>query len=96
MIDLKSETLITFAAAARVFPPGRRGRPGHASTIYRWAVHGVRGHRLEFVRLGRMYTSLQRFADRLTADAQPATPPARHSAAPGSAGVDAELDAAGL
>jgi len=72
MIDLKSEALLTMAQAARLRPLGRGGRPTHPSTIYRWISRGVRGFRLEGIRLGgTLYTSreaLQRFAEKLTKD----------------------------
>src|SRR5215471_407670 len=71
MIDLRNETILSLAAAARNLPPGRRGRPVTLSCILRWVLDGVRlksGQkvRLEAVRLGgRWITSmeaLQRFA----------------------------------
>ena len=71
MIDLNEEHLISIAEAARLRPPGRSGRPTHASTVYRWIGGGVRGIKLEAVRLGgSLYTSreaIQRFAERLSA-----------------------------
>jgi hypothetical protein len=79
MIDLRAEQLITLEEAAALRPGGRGGRPTHRSTVYRWIGTGVRGVRLEGLRLGgRLYTSreaLQRFADRLTrSDAAPPPP----------------------
>ena len=42
------------------------GRSIHPSTLWRWARHGVRGHRLETRRLGaRLVTSLEAI-DRFT------------------------------
>jgi len=65
MIDLKHEELLTFSEASQRLPK----RP-HLATWYRWISRGVRGVRLESVRVGgTSYTSaeaLQRFADRLT------------------------------
>jgi hypothetical protein len=73
MIDLNQEPLISIAEAARLRPPGRSGRPTHPSTVYRWIGVGVRGVKLEAVRLGgSLYTSreaIQRFGERLTAGA---------------------------
>jgi Protein of unknown function (DUF1580) len=73
MIDLATEKLVTLVQAAQVRPPGRGGRPTHPSTIYRWISRGIRGHKLEAIRLGgTLYTSheaLQRFADGLTSGA---------------------------
>jgi hypothetical protein len=70
MIDLRTENLICLAQAAKLLPPGRRGKATHVSTLMRWINPGARGVRLEAVRLGgRWLTSaaaLQRFADRLT------------------------------
>lgn len=70
MIDINQDHLLTPAQAASLRPPGRRGRPTHLSTIYRWMKIGVRGVRLESVRLGGCtYTSreaIQQFAEQLT------------------------------
>jgi hypothetical protein len=70
MIDIATEKLITLAAAARLRPPSRGDRPTHPSTVARWALRGLRGVKLEVIRIGgQLYTSveaLQRFADRLT------------------------------
>ena len=88
MIDLSTEELMTLAQAARLRPLGRNGRPQHISTVYRHAHRGIRGVRLEVVRLGgSLYTSrqaVQRFAERLTAASvhvapteQPTTHPGR-------------------
>ena len=69
-IDLQTETVFTFAEAAKRLPRRRQGRPVHVATIHRWAKAGVRGVRLESLRLGGgLVTSaeaLQRFAERLT------------------------------
>jgi hypothetical protein len=71
-IDLGSETLVSLSQAARLLPPGRRGRPVNLSTILRWIIDGVAGVRLEGLRVGgRWLTSkeaLARFAERLTPD----------------------------
>ena len=48
-IDLKSDELISFAAAARTCP----GKSVDPQTIYRWAKHGVRGVRLDSCKVGR-------------------------------------------
>ena len=108
MIDLRNETIISLAAAARMLPPGRRGRPVTLSCILRWILDGVRlksGQivRLEAVRLGgRWITSteaLQRFAAGQTPEPEdlarplPLTPSARHRA---SARAAAELNKVGI
>jgi hypothetical protein len=70
MIDIASERLMTLTEAAAFRPANRQGKPTHISTVYRWINPGVRGVRLEAIRLGgKLYTSkeaLQRFAERLT------------------------------
>jgi hypothetical protein len=86
MLDVSSEFTISLTQAARLLPPGRRGRPVSLSCLLRWVLAGATGPsgervRLEAVRLGgRWVTSreaLQRFAERLTPrlDAPQETPP---------------------
>jgi hypothetical protein len=98
MIEISAETLLTMAQATRLRPLGRLGRPTHPSTIYRWISRGVRGIRLESIRLGgTTYTSreaLQRFADRLTTEPDLPAAPSTSRAALGR--VDSALDRAGL
>jgi hypothetical protein len=103
MIDIATESLLTLSQAARVRPLGRRGRPTHHSTVYRWISRGVRGCKLEAIRLGgTLYTSreaLQRFGEALTAQTT-----GGHSANGGSDGaprssaqaVDEALDRLGF
>lgn len=87
MLDISSESPISLTQAARLLPPGRRGRPASLSCVLRWVLSGATGPsgervRLEAVRLGgRWVTSreaLQRFAERLTprfaAEAEAPTP----------------------
>ena len=70
MIDIHLEKLVSFPEAARLLPRRRRGRKPHVATLYRWASRGLRGHRLETIRVGgSLCTSveaLQRFFDKLT------------------------------
>lgn len=75
MFDLKNETPITLTAAARMLPPGRRGRPVSLSCIFRWIVDGVQTPngvtvRLEAARMGGRWlttvSALERFAERQT------------------------------
>jgi hypothetical protein len=71
MIDLKTETPLSLAQAAKLIPPTRQDKPVHVSTLVRWILHGVRGVQLEAVRVGgRWITSreaLERFSAALTA-----------------------------
>ena len=72
MIDLEHENLIPIRSVPRRIPPRRNGRRVHISAVYRWVSRGVRGVRLEAIKIGgTAYTSLealQRFGDRLNAD----------------------------
>jgi len=67
MIDLERDSLIAVADVPSVLPNRRNGRPLSLSSIYRWAVVGVRGSRLETLSIGgTQYTTLaalQTFAD---------------------------------
>jgi hypothetical protein len=79
MIDIHNENLINLRTAAKLRPCGRKGRPTHVSTVHRWIQRGVRGIRLEAVRIGgSLFTSreaLQRFAERLTGSPDVSSPP---------------------
>ena len=78
MIDVAVEQLLHVRMVPRLLPPRPNGRRVHISAVYRWMSRGVRGVRLESVKVGgSTYTSveaLQRFADQLTGSesAQPA------------------------
>ncbi len=67
-IDLNSESVGTLAEVAGKLPR-LGGRQIHTSTLWRWTSRGIRGVRLEHVKLGgRIVTSLeavQRFSERL-------------------------------
>jgi hypothetical protein len=53
MIDLSTETLVPWQQAAKHVP----GQP-HISTLHRWRLKGVKGHRLETLSVGgRRFTS---------------------------------------
>src|SRR5947208_1991902 len=77
-----TESLVTFADARQYIP----GRP-HVSQVYRWAMRGLRGVRLEWVQVGgRRFTSreaIDRFISAMTAAAkgEALPPPAASTAA---------------
>lgn len=75
-IDIFCERLLSFKEAAKESP----GRP-HLSTLHRWRLRGIRGIKLETVRLGgKRFTSreaLERFATRTTAVANGEPAPLR-------------------
>ena len=68
MIDLSQEELLSLSEACSSLPR-IDGKSPHSSTVWRWCRKGVRGVRLEYVRLGhRICTSreaLNRFANAL-------------------------------
>jgi hypothetical protein len=52
MIDLNIEEAITLAAATRLRLVQRNGRRPDVSTLWRWAMRGRRGVRLETIQIG--------------------------------------------
>lgn len=52
MIQIDSEKVLTFNAAAKMLPRRRRGKKTHVSTLYRWASRGIRNIRLETIQIG--------------------------------------------
>ena len=68
--DITRECVLSFAEAAKQLPLRRGGRRVHVATLYRWASAGLRGVRLETLRVGgTLCTSLkalQRFFDALS------------------------------
>ena len=71
MIDVNAEHVVTLSQLAKRLPCRRSERPVHPATIHRWRNPGVRGVRLDCVRIGGIWhTSLeayQRWVERLTA-----------------------------
>jgi hypothetical protein len=76
MIDVITEQIVTLAQLARRLPFRRSDRPVHPATVHRWRRPGLRGVRLECVRIGGIWhTSLEAYArwvERLTASEQQA------------------------
>ena len=72
-IDLSREKLIPFGQLARSLPRRRSGRPISPSTIHRWRSNGLKGIRLEAVRVGGAWhtteDAFKRFVAKLTAEA---------------------------
>jgi hypothetical protein len=94
------ETRIFLLDAPANLPVGPSGRRIHHSTCLRWVLRGVRGVRLEAVRLGgRWVTSLEaldRFALRVTATSSAPTPPSPATDRRRRDKVAAELNKAGI
>lgn len=51
-IDPNKERLLSLAEAAKVLPPINNKRPA-ISTLWRWCRKGLRGVKLDYVRVGR-------------------------------------------
>lgn len=102
-IDITNEEVVTLSQATEYVPARGRANKVHVSTIYRWALRGIGGVRLETVMVGgtrcTSVEALLRFFDRLTAAADgtstssPAT--SRHRKAQVRA-AERELEAAGI
>lgn len=96
-IEFQNETLCTITEATKIFP----GRP-HVATVWRWVNNGVRGLRLETIKVGgRRFTSheaIERFIERNTAAADGREIPVRSARqrARDIARAEAELAAAGI
>ena len=76
MINLQNEIVLSLTEAARHLPRRRAGKRPHVATLYRWISRGLRGVKLEAIRVGgTLCTSqeaLQRFCERLSAaDSEP-------------------------
>src|SRR5262245_17053072 len=75
MIDTANENLIALRDVPRCLPIRPNGKRLHISAVYRWTLRGVKGARLETIRIGgTTYTSreaIQRFSERLSG-AEPA------------------------
>ena len=52
MIDLSTETLLSFPEACKRLPRRRSGKRPHPATLYRWASDGLRGVMLETIQVG--------------------------------------------
>ena len=70
MIDPKAEELLTLKDAAQILPRHRRGRKPHFGTLWRRVTSGLKGVKLETIRVGGPLCTrpeaLQRFFRRLS------------------------------
>ena len=71
---LLDETLMTIPEAAKLFPGAKGSKAIYAATVYRWARIGVRGRRLETIRVGSLVRTsreaIERFVTALTEQAE--------------------------
>jgi hypothetical protein len=61
MIDIEKEHLIPLKDGGKRIP-GRAGKPVSRATLWRWALTGRQGVRLETVLLGGRFTSIEAIA----------------------------------
>ena len=70
LLDLVNEGILTLTQAAKRLPKLRQGRPVHVATLWRWAHHGLRGIKLETMKMGgtrvTSLEALQRFFQKLS------------------------------
>jgi len=52
VIDVSNERLYTFSQAVRFLPRSAKGKKRSTKTLYRYALNGLRGVRLEWVQAG--------------------------------------------
>jgi len=83
-IDIDRETLVSLTEATKVLPRVNGKRPA-ISTLWRWCRKGLRGVRLEYVRMGRNIATsreaLNRFFNALAA-ADPTPAPTQPDPSP--------------
>jgi hypothetical protein len=83
MIDPSIEKLVPLIKAARALPSARTENGMDVSTLHRWARDGVRGHKLEVIRVGgtacTSWEALGRFFEATSKGKASAPPNARPS-----------------
>jgi hypothetical protein len=99
-IDLFKEKTFSLRQMARRLPHLRENRAVHPSTLWRWALRGLGGVRLETTMVGgtRVTTeeALRRFFESLAARAGLDHPPTKAGNGSDNEWVERELDAQGL
>jgi hypothetical protein len=99
-IDPLTEETFPFTKAARLLPRLRNNKPVHASTLWRWAMSGVRGVRLESILIGGVRVTspaaLQRFFEQLTRLDRGDPKSTSTELDQRKARIDRDLDAAGI
>jgi hypothetical protein len=102
LIDILRERVFPLTDAPRheELPQRRFKKRPHAATLYRWAKKGLRGVRLETIRVGgTLCTStaaLQRFFDALSQTDQRSAEPVKLSQKRVAGRIDQKLDEAGF
>ena len=70
-MNIYEEHLLSFREAARLLPSSHSNKTVHISTLHRWSTHGIRGVRLETIKVGgarkTSREAIQRFVEALSA-----------------------------
>lgn len=104
MINIKTERLIPLREVPQlgILPPRRSGSRLNVSTIYRWALHGQRGIKLESLKIGGQrvtsLNALQTFCSALAGNEEVTPNPITKQSASlkRSKEVEAKLDQLGI
>jgi hypothetical protein len=72
VISVASDQLVTLAQLAKRIPRRRNNKAVHPSTVHRWRRPGIRGVRLECIRIGgawhTTFRAFQEFCEHLSAE----------------------------
>jgi hypothetical protein len=100
MINLATEQVVSLGEATKRLPRRRAGKGVHLATMYRWAMRGCRGVKLETLRVGgTLCTSLealQRFCERCSDPSAAAPTTTSKSRKREIASAERELTEAGI
>ncbi len=94
-IDINREDVVSLRDAASILPKLRQGKRIHVNTLYRWASRGIRGVRLEVVRIGRTLVTSREAIQRFV-EGSSGTTGSRVTRSNDADRAEAELDAYGL
>lgn len=99
MIDVETEEVVALSRAAR-WVPQVRNKQVHSSTMWRWHMNGIKGIRLEVIKIGgttcTSREALARFFERLTVDKPSPTYRTRRQREREIAAAERELEAEGI
>jgi hypothetical protein len=97
MIDVLREEVISLSAAARLTPRLREDRPVSPSTLWRWGVRGVKGVRLETIKVGGVTATSVEALERFFATLNGQQPePETDRGCPSHEAVEQELSSRGI
>lgn len=99
MISIHDERLIRLADVPKLIPSNRDGKKIHISTVFRWCRPGLRGIRLECVKIGgasfTSHEAVERFVAKLSTPIEASTDNPDEATAR-SAAAEAKLEEIGI